>query len=85
MSISTGWKEDLERTEFAVEYNDQVGRMLCRLSRIHCSLLNVASLNTNLEDSENLSEDAVIAESKRAGQILEQFYGHQLPKVGVLD
>lgn len=88
MAISASWKDGTERTEFAVEFNDQVGRLLCSLSKYQSALL--CRLGTPIalpecaapQTGEVTIEETVVAEAKRAGLLLEALYGHQLPRVG---
>lgn len=89
MSVSACWEEGVERTEFVVEFNDQVGRLLCCLSRHQGTLLRlgkgVTSICETAQSEESMSkeakEDLIVAEAKRAGLLLERLYGHQLPKL----
>ncbi|VDK33260.1 unnamed protein product [Taenia asiatica] len=92
MSVNACWAEGVERTDFVVEFNDQVGRLLCCLSRHQSALLRlgkgatVVCEKSQLEEpmSEEAREDLIVAEAKRAGQLLERLYGHQLPKACLL-
>lgn len=83
MAISAGWNEGLERTEFVVEFNDQVGRLLCQLSQLQHTLLKGDVPKGGAYSNVEMPEEALITEAKRAGQILERLYGYQLPKVSI--
>ncbi|KAL5103833.1 Dynein assembly factor 5 axonemal [Taenia crassiceps] len=89
MSVSACWEEGVERTEFVVEFNDQVGRLLCCLSRHQSALLRLDRHDAAVYEkphsegqmSEEAREDLIVTEAKRAGLLLERLYGHQLPKL----
>ncbi|VUZ52374.1 unnamed protein product, partial [Hymenolepis diminuta] len=81
MAISAGWNEGLERTEFVVEFNDQVGRLLCQLSQLQHTLLKDDAPKGEAHSDAEMPEEALITEAKRTGQILERLYGYQLPKL----
>lgn len=91
MSVSAFWEEGVERTEFVVEFNDQVGRLLCCLSRHQSALLclgkGATAVFEKAQSEEPMSKEAreglIVAEAKRAGLLLERLYGHQLPKACV--
>nr|CDS26635.1 HEAT repeat containing protein 2 [Hymenolepis microstoma] len=81
MAISAGWNEELERMDSVVEFNDQVGRLLCQLSQIQYALLKDSALEVKSCPGTEISEEALVTEAKKAGQILERLYGYQLPKI----
>lgn len=85
MAISSGWEERIERTEFVTELNDQVGRLLCQLSRLQYTWINgiVPEMKDCPESRETSTVEELVTKSKRAGQILEWLYGYQLPKVSI--
>ncbi|VDM17209.1 unnamed protein product [Hydatigera taeniaeformis] len=92
MSLSACWEEGVERTDFVVEFNDQVGRLLCCLSRHQSVLLRIgndpAAVFGPSQSEEPMpekgKEDLIVTEAKRAGLLLERLYGYQLPKACLL-
>ncbi|VDO05084.1 unnamed protein product [Rodentolepis nana] len=81
MAISSGWNEELERLDSVVEFNDQVGRLLCQLSQLQYALLKDSALEVKSCSGVEMPEEELIIEAKKAGQILERLYGYQLPKL----
>uniref|UniRef100_A0A0X3P0A3 Dynein assembly factor 5 n=2 Tax=Schistocephalus solidus TaxID=70667 RepID=A0A0X3P0A3_SCHSO len=88
MSISANWNPDTERTEFAVAFNEQVGRLLCVLARSVDALCSKPGTSARKcechheeDDTPEGKEEQIIAAARRRGQILEQLYARELPKV----
>uniref|UniRef100_A0A5K3FUN3 HEAT repeat-containing protein 2 n=2 Tax=Mesocestoides corti TaxID=53468 RepID=A0A5K3FUN3_MESCO len=90
LAMSASWEQGAERTDFAVEFNDAVGRLLCHLAR-HRSALSasageVARCPTCEQPQDEpmdleAKEALVIAAAKRSGLVLERLYGSQLPQL----
>ncbi len=100
MAISASWESGTERTEFAVEFNDQVGRLLNEVARSlrllqdqrvdgsrlakddeQCVCRVAEEAGKAGKSAEETKEELLIAHAKRTGQVLENLYAKQLPKV----